>query len=91
MLLGNMWNIYHIQIGILLKKLLNFVKVFNMNRLSIFLILFNIDGKCSLAQIYVKHNRVFVKGVPVQVVKIEAERSYNPVTEFLNPYLYVFR
>ncbi|CAF3547959.1 unnamed protein product [Rotaria socialis] len=48
----------------------------------------DIDEKRSLEQIYSRRNKTFVDGLPVQVIKIDAERIYNPVTEFLYPYLY---
>ncbi|CAF3869305.1 unnamed protein product [Rotaria sp. Silwood1] len=44
--------------------------------------------KRSLEEIYLKRNKTFVDGVPVEVVDITGVRDYNPVTEFLYPYLY---
>ena len=35
-----------------------------------------------------RRNQTFVPGLSVQVIDIKAERIYNPVTEFLYPYLY---
>ncbi|CAF0819823.1 unnamed protein product [Adineta steineri] len=46
------------------------------------------DDQCPLDQVYTRRNKTFVRGLPVEVTKIEAERVYNPVTEFLYPYLY---
>ncbi|UJR32480.1 hypothetical protein I4U23_019942 [Adineta vaga] len=46
------------------------------------------DDICSLKQIYLRCNRVFTCDETVQVIKLEAERIYSPVTEFLYPYLY---
>jgi hypothetical protein len=48
---------------------------------------FKIDEECPLEDIYARRNKTFVRGLPVEVIKIEAERIYNPVTEFLYPYL----
>jgi hypothetical protein len=49
--------------------------------------LFKIDDQCPLEQVYLRRNKTFVRGLPVEVIKIEAERRYNPVKEFLYPYL----
>ncbi|UJR34309.1 hypothetical protein I4U23_021712 [Adineta vaga] len=46
------------------------------------------ENECSLDQIYFKRNKTFVRGLPVEVIKMTAERIYNPVSEFLYPYLY---
>ncbi|CAF0767503.1 unnamed protein product [Adineta ricciae] len=43
---------------------------------------------CSLEQIYSQCNQTFARDETVQVIKLEAERIYNAVTEFLYPYLY---
>lgn len=53
--------------------------------------LFIQDDQCSLQQIYLRRNKTFVHGLPVEVTEISAERVYNPVTEFLNPYLYTIK
>jgi hypothetical protein len=83
-----MWSIYLIPIGILLKNLTNLVKVFlSETKRCFFLNLFKIDQQCPLEQVYSKRNKTFVRGLPVEVIKMEAERIYNPVTEFLYPYL----
>ena len=42
---------------------------------------------CSLEQIYSQCNQTFARNQKVQVIKLEAERIYNAVTEFLYPYL----
>lgn len=49
---------------------------------------FPTENQCSLEQVYLKRNKTFVHGVPVEVTGMKAERDYNPVTEFLYPYLY---
>ncbi len=41
-----------------------------------------------MEEVYLRRNKTFVHGLPIEVTKIEAERIYNPVTEFLYPYLY---
>ncbi|CAF1532412.1 unnamed protein product, partial [Adineta ricciae] len=46
------------------------------------------NDECPLELIYSRRNKTFVRGIPVEVTKITAERIYNPVTEFLYPYLY---
>ncbi|CAF2832619.1 unnamed protein product [Rotaria sp. Silwood2] len=46
------------------------------------------DGKRPLEEVYLRRNKTFVDGLPVEVVSISGEREYNPVTEFLYPYLY---
>ena len=47
------------------------------------------DGKRPLEQVYSRCDKAFIDELPVEIIKIEAERAYNPVTEFLYPYLYV--
>lgn len=54
-------------------------------------VLFIEDDQCSLEQIYLRRNKTFVRGLPVEVTEISAERVYNPVTEFLYPYLYTIK
>jgi hypothetical protein len=85
-----MSNIYLILIGILLKNLINLVKVLSKEKLIYYSFLFKIDNECSLENVYLRRNKTFVHGLPVQVVQITAERVYNPITEFLYPYLYEF-
>ncbi|CAF4270787.1 unnamed protein product [Adineta steineri] len=46
------------------------------------------DNQYPLQQIYLRSNKIFLSHHPVEVVNIEAERIYNPIGEFLNPYLY---
>ncbi|CAF1294151.1 unnamed protein product [Rotaria sordida] len=46
------------------------------------------DEQCPLEQIYLRCNKTFLPGQSVHVIKIEAERIYHPVIEFLYPYLY---
>lgn len=47
----------------------------------------SLENECSLEQVYLRRNRTFVRGLPVEVTQITAERVYNPVSEFLYPYL----
>lgn len=51
--------------------------------------MFKIDEKRSLNDIYLdlKLKKTFADGISVEVIKITAERTYNPVKEFFNPYL----
>ncbi|CAF3996900.1 unnamed protein product [Rotaria sordida] len=49
------------------------------------------DGKRQLTDVYLRRNKVFVDGLPVEVINISAERDFNPVTEFLYPYLYTIK
>jgi len=41
-----------------------------------------------LEDVYLRRNETFIPGQSVQITEMTAERSYNPVTEFLYPYLY---
>ena len=45
------------------------------------------DGYRPLEDVYLRRNRTFVSGQSVEVIELTGERIYNPVTEFLNPFL----
>jgi len=64
------------------------IKVLFKIKIDLLIIWFEIDNQRPLFEVYLRRNKTFVNGLPVEIVKIEAERVYNPVTEFLYPYLY---
>ncbi|CAF4844628.1 unnamed protein product [Rotaria sp. Silwood1] len=46
------------------------------------------NEKRPLEEVYLRRNKVFIDGLSVEIVSVTAVRNYNPVTEFLHPYLY---
>ena len=48
----------------------------------------DLDDERPLEEVYLRRNKTFIRGLSVEVIDIKAERIYNPVTEFLYPYLY---
>ncbi|CAF4082566.1 unnamed protein product, partial [Rotaria sp. Silwood2] len=46
------------------------------------------NEKRPLEEVYLRYNKTFIDGLSVEIVSITAVRDYNPVTEFLHPYLY---
>lgn len=95
-----MSNIYHIQTRIsnpmnsyvqMFTIRVNVEQMFKITRRkkkkSICQIKFHLVQSRPLEDVYLRRNETFIPGQSVQITEITAERTYNPVTEFLYPYL----